>query len=103
MILILSLSWWITAQSSMCQGLSSRCWQAARLQDVGELGVPEGHVWRPAGQCMDAVPQRSQAPVDELGLLQPPVRVRALVNGALVQALAAGQVHQPQLGPPHVP
>lgn len=79
------------------------CRAAARLQQVGELGVAEGDVGGAAGQGVDAVPQGGQALVDELRLLQPPVRLGAGAQPGLVQALAACQVHQPQLGPPDVP
>ena len=50
------------------------------------------------GQGMDAVPQGTQALVDELGLPQ------AFPLGlSLTHPLAACQVHQPQLGPPYIP
>lgn len=46
---------------------------------------------------MDAVPQGAQRLVDELGLLHAlPHRLR------LAQPLAASQIHQPQLGMPHI-
>lgn len=70
----------------------------ADLEDIGELGVAEGDMGGAGGQGVDAVPQGTQALVDELGLPQPlPLGI------CLAHPLTPGQVHQPQLAAPHIP
>lgn len=62
------------------------------LQQVGELGVAEGHVALAGAQSRDDVPQRRQRLVDVLRLPQ-----AAALRPGLAHALRAGQVHQVQL------
>lgn len=70
----------------------------ADLEDVGEFGVAEGDVGGAGGEGMNAVPQGTQALVDELRLPEAlPLGLR------LAHPLTARQVHKPQLGPPHIP
>jgi hypothetical protein len=72
--------------------------QPTNLEDVCELGVAEGHMGRACGQGMDAVSKGTQALVDELGFPE------ALPLGlSLAHPLTPCQIHQPQLGPPHIP
>lgn len=71
--------------------------QTAHLQQACEFGVPERHVRLVHRPCTDAHAQRRQRQVDGLRL------VRALPNAlALLQPLAAGQVHQVQLAHLHL-
>ena len=72
--------------------------RARYLEDICELGVAEGHMGRAGGQGMNAVPESTQALVDELGFPE------ALPLGlSLTHPLTPRQIHQPQLGPPDVP
>lgn len=61
----------------------SDAWQAVKeghLQQVGELGVPEGHMALPLHQAVDDQPQRGQRLVDAQCLLQPlPAALRGLL------------------------
>ena len=68
------------------------------LEDVCELGVAEGHMGRAHGQGMDTVPESTQALVDELGFPEP-----LPLGLSLTHPLTPCQIHQPQLGPPHIP
>ncbi len=68
------------------------------LEDVCELGVAEGHMGRARGQGMDTVPESTQALVDELGFPEP-----LPLGLSLTHPLTPCQIHQPQLGPPHIP
>ena len=69
----------------------------ARLEHIGQLAVAVGHVGSLLGQGVDAVAQGGEALVDELRLLEPLAGGRRLGD-----TFAAGQVAQPQLGPPGV-
>lgn len=62
------------------------------LQEIGEPGVPEGHVGVSAAQRVDHVAQRRQRLVDALGLAE-----AAALRPRLGDPLRARQVHQVQL------
>ena len=72
--------------------------RARNLEDVCELGVAEGHMGRARGQRMNAIPESTQALVDELGFPEP-----LPLGLSLTHPLTPCQIHQPQLGPPHIP
>lgn len=62
------------------------------LQQVGQLGVAEGHVALPGAQSIDDVPQRREGLVDVLCLTEP-----AALRTRPPHTLRSGQVYQVEL------